>query len=177
MSRLDRERSNIILSRFGMRGDVLLQRLQQLKESIFQGRERLAAQNPTLDTEQDARLKALQKLINVIERTQFQVHIIGKLLDDDWCQANLQNETQQGQDYKRMLIVELEITTKYGFGMSFFTLLESYFRVLLRALDSAACNRATDAFAANRQRIVENLPTASRIDSEPKSRQRIVEIL
>jgi hypothetical protein len=147
MSRLNKERINIIVSRFGMRGDILLKRLQNIKEHAFRERTQLLTQYPSWNPEQDARAKSLQKLINVIERTQFQVHIIGKLLDDDWCQHNLENETQQGRDYKKMLIVELEITTKYGFGMSLFTLLESYFRIFLRAIDPAACNGATSAFA------------------------------
>ena len=80
MTRPNAELIAIIFARFGMRGDILLQRLQQIKESAFQDRSSLSAKNPSWDTRRDARLRSLQKLINIIDRTQFQVHIIGKLL-------------------------------------------------------------------------------------------------
>ena len=94
-------------------------------------------------------------------------------LDDEWCDENLENETQQNQDYKRMLVVELEITAKYGFGMSFFTLIETYFRIFLRAIDPTACNGATSAFA----NISESLLGAKQLNFPNSDRLAALELL
>jgi hypothetical protein len=146
MTRPNAELDAIINARFRMRGDVLLQRLQQIKERAFQDRSKLVSQYPDWSRGSDARLYSLGKIINIVERTQYLVNSIGKLMDDEWSDANLENETQRNQDYRCRLVVELEITAKYGFGMSFFTLIETYFRIFLRTIDPTACKNATAPF-------------------------------
>jgi hypothetical protein len=142
----DENRVQVIFHRLGMRGDILIQRLQAVKESAFNDKQRLTTANPGWNPQKDARLLSLGKFINVCERTQFGLHILGKLLDDDWYQSNLDDETQQDPAYKMILTVEFEKSVKYGFGISLFTLVESSFRVFLRAVDPVTCKGATSAF-------------------------------
>lgn len=146
MSKIDKKRAQIILHRLGMPGDVLLQRLQAIKENAFNDKQRLSTANPNWNLSKDVRLLSLGKFINICERTQFCLHILGKMLDDEWYQNNMENETHQEPDYKLILTVEFERSTKYGFGMSLFTLIESSFRIFLRAIDPTACKGGTAAF-------------------------------
>src|SRR5262245_40976755 len=146
MVRIDHSRANVILHRLGMNGDVLNQHLQDLKERVFQDKAHLATTNPSWNVQQDARLLSLSKFINIVERTQFSLHILGKLLDEDWYQANLDHPTQQEADYKLILTVEIERSTKYSFGMSLFTLIETSSRIILRSIDPLACRGATMNF-------------------------------
>lgn len=144
--RPDKKRVQVIFHRLGMPGDILIQRLQIIKESAFNDKQRLTVANSTWNPQKDTRLLSLGKFINVCERTQFGLHILAKLLDDDWYQSNMENETQQDPDYKMILTVEFEKSLKYGFGMSLFTLIESGFRIFLRVVDPIACKGATSTF-------------------------------
>lgn len=142
----DEKRVQVIFHRLGMPGDVLIQRLQAIKEQAFNDTKQLTTANLSWNLQKDARLLSLGKFINVCERTQFGLYILGKMLDDDWYQSNMANETQQDPDYKMILTVEFEKSLKYGFGMSLFTLIESSFRIFLRAVDPTACKGATTTF-------------------------------
>jgi hypothetical protein len=142
----DEKRVQVIFHRLGMSGDALIQRLQDIKEQAFNDKQQLTTANPGWNPYKDARLLSLGKFINVCERTQFGLYILGKMLDNDWYQSNMANETQQDPDYKMILTVEFEKSLKYGFGMSLFTLIESSFRIFLRAVDPTACKGATTTF-------------------------------
>ena len=144
--KVDEKRVQVIFHRLGMRGDTLIQRLQVIKEQTFNDKQQLTAANPGWNPQKDARLLSLGKFINVCERTQFGLHILGSMLDDDWYQSNMENETQQDPEYKMILTVEFEKSLKYGFGMSLFTVIESSFRIFLRSIDPTACKGATTAF-------------------------------
>ncbi len=146
MSMLDDKRVRVILHRLGMNGEVITQRLQTIKETAFNDKLRLITVHPGWNAQKDARLLSLGKFVNVCDRTQFGLHILGKLLDDEWYQQNMENESQQDPQYKMILTVEYEKSLKYGFGMSLFTLIESSFRIFLRSIDPKACNGATAAF-------------------------------
>lgn len=166
----DEKRVQIILHRLGMRGDTLIQRLQAIKEQAFKDKQQLTTANPGWNPDMDARLSPLGKFINVVERTQFGLHILGKMLDDDWYQSNMENETQQDSDYKMILTVEFEKSLKYGFGMFLFTLIESSFRIFLRAVDPVACRGATTTFDSIYKSLLGskqlNFPAANRQTAE-----------
>ncbi len=166
----DEKRAQVIFHRLGMRGDTLIQRLQAIKEQAFNDKQRLTAANPGWNPQKDARLLSLGKFINVCERTQFGLHILGKMLDDDWYQSNMENETQQDPEYKMILTVEFEKSLKYGFGMSFFTVIESSFRIFLRAVDPTACKGATTTFDSIHKSLLGskqlNFPAADRQAAE-----------
>jgi hypothetical protein len=146
--KVDEKRVQVILHRLGMPGDTLIQRLQVIKEQGLKDKQQLTTANPGWNPKKDARLLSLGKFINVCERTQFGLHILGKMLDDDWYQSNMDDETQQNPEYKMILTVEFEESLKYGFGMSLFTVIESSFRIFLRAVDPTACRGATTPFAS-----------------------------
>jgi hypothetical protein len=166
----DEKRVRVILDRFGMSGDALIKRLQEIKEHAFNDKQQLTAANPKWNPHMDARLLSLGKFINICERTQFGLHILGKMLDDDWYQTNMENETQQDPDYKLILTVEFEKSLKYGFGMSLFTLIESSFRIFLRAVDPTACKGATTSFDSIHKSLLGNkqlnFPSADKETSE-----------
>lgn len=144
--KFDEKRAQVICHRLGMPGDVLIQRLQLIKEQVFDDKKELTVANFGWNSQTDARLLSLGKFVNICERTQFGLHILGKMLDDDWYRSNMENETQQDPEYKMILTIEFEKLLKYGFGMSLFTLIENSFRVFLRAIDLKACKEATDSF-------------------------------
>jgi hypothetical protein len=169
----DKKRVQIVLQLLGMPGDTLIQRLQVIKANAFNDKQQLTTANPGWSSQKDTRLLSLGKFINVCERTQFSLHILGKLLDDDWYQSNMENETQQDLDYKTILTVEFEKSVKYGFGMSLFTLIESSFRVFLRAVDPVACRGATGAFAS----IHKSLLGSKQLDFPAADRQAAEELL
>jgi hypothetical protein len=156
-----------------MNGDVLTQNLQELKERVFHDKEHLTSANASWDVQRDARIIALGKFINIVERTQFGVHLLGKLLDEDWYQTNLDHPTQQEPDYKLILTVEFEKSTKYNFGMSLFILIESSLRVFLRAIDPIACRGSTTAFES----IYNALLGSNQLNFPNPERQNIIEIL
>ena len=168
--RPDKTRVQVISRRLGMPGDILIQRLQTIKENAINDTQQLTVANSTWNPQKDARLLSLGKFINVCERTQFGLHILTKLLDDDWYQSNMENETQQDPDYKMILTVEFEKSLKYGFGMSLFTLIESGFRIFLRAVDPIACKGATGTFDSIHKSLLGskqlNFPGANRQAAE-----------
>jgi hypothetical protein len=169
----DEKRVQAIFHRLGMRGDTLIQSLQVIKEQAFNDKQQLTAASPSWNPQKDARLLSLGKFINVCERTQFGLYILGKMLDDDWYQSNMENETQQDPDYKMILTVEFEKSLKYGFGMSLFTLIESSFRIFLRAVDPTACKEATTAFDS----IHKSLLGSKRLNFPAANRQAAEELL
>jgi hypothetical protein len=146
MMTVDEKRAQIIFHRLGMPVDELNQRVQAVKNDALADRQRFLVVNPRWDVQKDARLIVFDKFNNICERTQFTLHILDKLLDDAWCQENLEIEIHQETDYKMALMVEFEASVKYSFGMSLFALIESSFRVFLRALDPVACKGATGTF-------------------------------
>lgn len=146
MARISDERRTIIIHRFGIPIQIVMQRLQQLKEDALQEHTRLISVYKGWMLDKDARLKALSNFFTVIERTQFQILIVAKLADDEWCEANLDNEVQQPEGFKNILIARVESSTKYSLGMSMFTLIENYFRIALRSLDPVVCNNSTGPF-------------------------------
>jgi hypothetical protein len=162
----DEKRAQVIFHRLGMPGYVLLQRIQVIKEQALNDKQQLTVANTGWNPQKDARLLSLGKFINITERTQFGLHILGKMLDDEWYQSNMENETQQDPDYKMILTVEFEQSLKYGFGMSLFTLVESSFRIFLRAVDTTACKGATTTFDSIHKSLLGskhlNFPTADR---------------
>lgn len=169
----DEKRIQVISHRLGMCGDILIQRLQTLKEQAFNDKQQLIAANPCWNPQKDARLLSLSKFINVLERTQFGLHILGKMLDDDWYQSNMENETQQDPNYKMILTVEFEKSLKYGLGMSLFTLTESSFRIFLRAVDPTACKGATTTFNS----IYRSLLGSNQLNFPAVDRQAAEELL
>lgn len=171
--KLDEKRVQVILHRLGMDGGTIMQRLQMLKEQAINEQQQLTAANPGWSPQKDARLLSLGKFINVCERTQFGLHILAKMLDDDWYQSNMKNETQQDPDYKLGLTVEFEKYLKYGFGMSLFTLIESSFRIFLRAIDPTACRGATTTFDS----IYSSLLGSKRLNFPATDRQAAEELL
>jgi hypothetical protein len=169
----DEKRAQVILHRLGVSGDILIQRLQAIKEDAFNGKQQLITINPNWNPHKDVRLLSLGKFINICERTQFGLHILGKMLDDDWYQSNMEIETRQDPDYKMVLTVEFERSLKYGFGISIFTLIESSFRIFLRAVDSAACKNATTAFDS----IYKSLLGSKQLNFSINDRQTAEELL
>ncbi len=144
--KIDKRRARAITQRLGMPGDVIIQRLQIVKENTFIEKQNLTTAHPNWNIQKDARLLMLGKLINICEITQFSLHLLRKALDDEWYQSNLTHKTQQDPEYRMILTIEWERATKYRFGMSLFTLTESSFRVFLRSIDSTACKGATSPF-------------------------------
>lgn len=142
----DQKRADVVVQRLGMGIDVLLSRLQAIKEKAFYERQGLMSINSHWDKRKEYRLSALGKFINIFDITQFSIDLLGKILMEDWYRENLANEGQQEPDFKMVLTVEWERTTKYRFGMSLFTLIESSFRVFLRSLDPVACKGSTSNF-------------------------------
>jgi len=59
MARINDERRNIIIHRFGIPMSIVMQRLQQMKENAFQEHTHLAGANVDWLPDEDARLKAL----------------------------------------------------------------------------------------------------------------------
>jgi hypothetical protein len=109
----------------------------------------------------------------VLEVTQFGVYFLDKLADDDWCEENLTGGNQQKSDYKELLTTELETSLKYRLGMSFFTTIENYFRIFLRAIDSTACNGATGNFG----NIYPCLLGANQLNFSATERNNAIELL
>jgi hypothetical protein len=173
MTSLNEERVQLIHSRLGFQGDTLLKALQRLKEGAARDLSRLASANPGWDSERDARLVAFRKFTHTVERTQFQIQLLGQLADDDWCRANLEDRGEANAEYWRALAAEFETATRYAFGMSVFTLIENYFRTFLRALDPLVCNRATDPFP----NICECLFGAKQLKFPSQARKETVELL
>lgn len=143
---MDERRAGVLMQRLGMRGDVLIQRLQAIKENTFLEKQNLSTANPNWNSQKDARLLVLRRFIHIFEFTQFNLHLLGKALDEEWYQSIVENKTQQEPEYQMFLTIEWEKVTKYRFGMSLFTLIESSFRVFLRNIDPAACKGATSSF-------------------------------
>jgi len=144
--KIDQIRAEATMQRLGMQGNILNQQLQDIKEKAFIEKQNLEIKHPGWNAFNDVRLLTLGKFINNCEITQFSLHILGKLLDDDWYESNLTHETQKKTDYKLILTIEWEKATKYRFGTSLFTLIETTFRIILRNLDPFACNGATATF-------------------------------
>ncbi|HEX2978855.1 MAG TPA: hypothetical protein VHO48_01205 [Anaerolineaceae bacterium] len=117
---VDQNRLQLIIQRLGMPGELLIQSLQDIKEQSFIERQDLLAANPDWKLKTDIRLSSFGKLINICDRTQFSIDILGNMLDDDWCRVNINNNLRSDSGYKTALAVEFEKATKFGFGISIF---------------------------------------------------------
>jgi len=166
----DEKLVQVIFHLLGMRGDTLIKRLQTLKERVVNDMQQLTAANPGWNPQKDARLLSLNKFINICERIQFGLHILGKMLNDPWYKRNMENATQLDPEYRKFLTVGFATSLRYGFGMSLFTLTESSFRIFLRAVDPAACKGATTAFDSIHKSLLGskqlNFPAADRQAAE-----------
>lgn len=169
----DRNLYQAIRQRLGMNGDILIQDIQAKKEHAINEKQQLTISNHHWNPLTDVRLLSLGKLINLYDRTQFGLHILGMMLDDDWYQANMENETQQDPGYRKILILEFERSLKHGFGFSLFTLIESSFRIFLRSVDPVVCKGATTSFDS----IYKSLLGSKQLDLPTADKQNALELL
>lgn len=171
--KIDEKRTWAIIQRLGMRGDVLINRLQEIKSNTIYEKQNLENDHTNWDNLKDARIMVFGRLTNILEITQFSINLLGKTLDDEWYQSNMDHETQQDPEYKMILTIEWETATKYRFGMSLFTLIESSFRVFLRNIDPGACRGATSSFES----IYKNLLSPKQLDFAKQDREVAEELL
>jgi len=171
--KLDEKRVPFIFQHLRMDRNTIIQNLQMLKEQAFIDKQQLTADNPGWNPQKDARLLSLGKFINICDRTQFGLHILGKMSDPVWYIRNMENKTQLDPEYKKILTGEFATSLRYGFGMSLFTITESSFRIFLRAVDPAACKGATTAFDS----IYKSLLGSKKLKFPAADRQAAEELL
>ena len=146
MARVNHELLILISQEIGGSPIFLLSELQRIKEKAVTYRNLLLAENPLWDNN-DARVRPIQKFINILEKTRFQIFILTKLVDDEWSASNLSfPDGKEPLNYRQMVAHETMVGTRLQFGLFAFFQIETYFRIYLRTLDPIACNGSTDAF-------------------------------
>lgn len=83
--KIDEKRTWAIIQRLGMRGDVLINRLQEIKSNTIYEKQNLENDHTNWDNLKDARIMVFGRLTNILEITQFSINLLGKTLDDDYA--------------------------------------------------------------------------------------------
>jgi hypothetical protein len=139
------ELARIALSRLGMNGKELQHRLADIQAQVLRDKKGLLADHPQWDPRTDIRVTSLNNLFSVLGRTALQIQFLGEMLDEDWWQTSAGRTPQRARSE---LLIGLEQSIKYSFGMDFFSGIEVAFRTFLRAIDPLACRGATGSFTA-----------------------------
>ncbi len=146
MSIYNEKRTKLIISILRMDDGKILYRLQKIKETAFNEKKRLSKAHPDWNSQNDARLRVLNGLGAQCELTQFNLHILHRLAEENWDWLKLQPPEYQKSKFKNIIAQDFGQSTKYRFGMNVFTTVENNLRTFLRAIDPEACKEATTSF-------------------------------
>jgi len=123
----------------------LVHKVQQVRDFAADEKEKLASAHPSWDVIRDARLTSFAKIINVLHSTQLALTFIGQnLLDPMWWAST--SKTAIPHTDANIYIREFDMFAKMGCVQFVFLSIESGFRILLRSIDSGACNGGTAEF-------------------------------
>jgi hypothetical protein len=140
--------------------------IQALRHRALAGRDALQHAHPTWPLGQDARLTAFGKFVNSLNATQLALMFLDQhLLDQGWWEESGLTRPM-GRDFE-VAVVEFSQFAKSGFLQGIFSDVESTFRLVLRAIDSGACDGGTAEFQSIYRVLLGTKLRVPRADWEP----------
>jgi len=124
---------------------MILEELGQVRARAQRSHENLASAHPAWPVGKDGRLTAFAKISNVLTAAEFAVLFLERHLSDATWWAVTFTQRPSPPD-ATIIVTEFSQFSKDGLLQGAFGAVESSLRVILRALDSAACNRGTAEF-------------------------------
>jgi hypothetical protein len=123
----------------------LIEKLQPVRDRALDDKAAVVGIYSFASPDHDARITAFAKFINVLNSVQLALTFASKhLLHKQWWDSIAR--TPIPDEDKRVYANEFVNFTKVGFVHALFSSIESSLRLLLRALDPAACNGGTAEF-------------------------------
>ena len=149
----------------------IVRSLESLRDKAYSKKERIIDDFPQIDTEHDARITTFSKFINVTNSSQLGLTFAGQhLLSSNWWKKTARKDIPDQE--KSIYINEFENFTKLGFVQFIFSSTESGLRLILKAINSQACNNGTAAFKS----IYECL-LRSKLSQYPKESVELLDLL
>lgn len=127
----------------------VLELLRANERNLIASKEAIRAKHPTWPEYVDARLTAFAKLLNVLQPTYLSlVFIHHHLASPAWWKERLNIDLSGHSDEYQFNLINYSEFAKAAYLHQSFSVVENAFRVMLRAVDLAACEGGTAEFKA-----------------------------
>jgi len=123
----------------------LIKLVEPIRDEALNNKKNISATYQSFVSNNDARITAFSKLMNILSSLQLSLTFIWRhLMHKDWWRKTAKKVIPE-KDLK-IYVKEFESFSKIGFVQLMFSAVESSFRMFLRALDPVACKGSTSSF-------------------------------
>ncbi len=152
----------------------IVKEIEALREHVENRKREITLAFSSWDVKHDARLTIFANVISVTNSTHLAMIFVGQhLCDPSWWPNTTKRDRPIPSEAKRVyLISEYDTFVRIGFVQTLLSSVESGFRILLRALDPAACIAGTAEFKS-----VYDCLLKSKVSSTPKESIELMDLL